>query len=333
MKIYITMPHDDVTNTFLTPRVWEQLKALGEVEQNPFDRSMTPEEIIEMAHDADVLLTGWASHTLTRAHVEQLPNLKLIAHTGSTISYLVTQDVYETGVQIISGNELFGKSVAEGALCYILASLRQLEYYMNKMRTGGYREGREFSIRGFFGKKVGIIGFGAIAKHFVQLTSYFGNEVLIYSTHLTDEEAAKYGARTATLEEIFSQCDVISIHAGRTAKTEGLVSRRLMEMMKPDALLVNTARGQIIDEPAMVELLQQKRFFAAIDVLCVEPPAPDHPIRKCENALLIPHMGGPTVDMREQVALEMCREINRLKNGEPLMNIIAAERLSKMSLG
>ena len=147
MKIYITMPHDDVTNTFLTPRVWEQLKALGEVDQNPFDRSMTPEEIIEMAHDADVLLTGWASHTLTRAHVEQLPNLKLIAHTGSTISYLVTQDVYETGVQIISGNELFGKSVAEGALCYILASLRQLEYYMNK--SDGIRTNYAFTTEGF----------------------------------------------------------------------------------------------------------------------------------------------------------------------------------------
>lgn len=333
MKIYITMPHDEVTDTFLTPPVWERLKSLGEVEQNPYDRSMTPEEIVEFAHDADVLLTGWSSYMLTRADVEKMPNLKLIAHTGSTVAFLVAPDVYETGVKVISGNDLFGKSVAEGTLCYILAALRQLEYYMGQMRTGGYRGERGIDNRGFFGKKVGIVGFGAIAKHFVEMTRYFGNEVLIYSSHLTDEEAAKYGARTATLEEIFSQCDVISIHAGRTPKTVGMVSRQLMEMMKPDALLVNTARGQIIDEPAMVELLQQKRFYAAIDVLCVEPADPDHPIRKCENALLMPHMGGPTVDMRALVALDLCDDIERLQKGEPLKNIIVAERLSKMSIG
>ena len=147
---------------------------------------------------------------------------------------------------------------------------------MDVMRTGGFKE-TVFYNRGLFGKKLGIVGFGAIARHYLNLVRWFDLEVLIYSSHLSDEEAAKYGGRTASLEEIFTECDVISIHASNTPKTRGMITRELMEKLKPDALLVNTARGAVIDEPAMFEMLMAGKFYAALDVYAEEPPHPMHP--------------------------------------------------------
>ena len=104
-----------------------------------------------------------------------------------------------------------------------------------------------------------------------------------------------------------------------------------MERMKPDALLVNTARASVTDEDALFELLMAGRFNAALDVMNEEPFPADHPLRKCKNVLLMPHMGGPTIDMREVVTLELCKDIARLQNGEELVNRITAEAAARMT--
>lgn len=330
MKIFITMPNNEQSDSFLTPKARERLASLGQVEQNPYNRQLTAEEVVEAAKDADVLITSWGTCKYYKKHAEQMPNLKMIAHAGGTVVPVAAPDLYETDVKVISGNDVFAKSVAEGCLCYTLAALRRIEHYIGVMREGGFRT-EIFENRGLFGKKLGIVGFGAIARHFLNLVRWFDLEVLIYSSHLTDEEAAKYGARTAGLEEIFAECDVISIHASNTEKTRGMITRELMASMKSDALLVNTARGAVIDEPAMFEMLLAGRFYAALDVFAEEPPAPDAPIRKCKNALLMPHMGGPTMDMRGVVTLELCKDIARLQKGEPLQYEISAEAARRMT--
>ena len=330
MKFFITMPKNDVAKTFFTPEAMEKLNALGEVSQNSLDRNLTTDEVVELAGDADVLITGWGTCRYSKADIEKMPNLKIIAHTAGSVSPVVTADAYETGVIVLSGNDCFAKSVAEGTLCYTLAALRRLEHYMAVMREGGWKE-RVFSNRGLFGKKLGIVGFGAIARHFLNLIRWYDLEVLIYSSHLSNEEAAQYGARTASLEEIFTKCDVISIHASDTPKNKGLVTRELMAMMKPDALLVNTARAAVVDEPAMIEMLLDGKFYAALDVYGKEPPLPDAPLRKCKNALLIPHMGGPTIDMRGVIVGELCKDIKRWQKGEPLQNEIKLEAAVRMT--
>lgn len=330
MKIYITMPHTPTSDSFLTPRTLELLNAMGEVKQNPYDRQLTVDEVVELAYDADVLITCWGTCKYFKKDIERMPNLKMIAHFAGSVAPVVDQSVYETDVRVISGNDVFAKSVAEGCLCYTLAALRRLEHYMDVMRTGGFKE-TVFYNRGLFGKKLGIIGFGAIARHFLNLVRWFDLEVLIYSSHLTNEEAAKYGGRVASLEEIFSECDVISIHASNTEKTRGMITRQLMERLKPDALLVNTARGAVIDEPAMFEMLLDGKFYAALDVYAEEPPAPDAPIRQCKNALLMPHMGGPTMDMRAVVALEVSKDIARMMRGEALQYEISAAAAARMT--
>ena len=332
MKFFITMPVDSVTDTFFTEKSLAALNALGEVARNPYDRNLTAEEVAQMAQDADVLLTGWGTIRYTEEVLQTLPNLKMIAHTAGSIAPVVDAAAFEKGIIVIGGNNVFAKSVAEGTLAYILASLRRMEHYSGIMRAGGWKE-ILFQNRGLRGKKVGVVGFGTITKYFLELIRWFGCEVLIYSSHIKEEEAAAYGGRPASLEEIFSTCDIVSIHTSLTPKNIGMITRELLSMLKPTALLVNTARGAIIDEPAMFEMLLEGRFTAALDVYAEEPPRADNPIRQCENVLLMPHMGGPTIDMREEVVMELCRDFVRYQNGQPLENAFDISAVGRMSKG
>ncbi|MFA7637630.1 MAG: NAD(P)-dependent oxidoreductase, partial [Monoglobales bacterium] len=228
-----------------------------------------------------------------------------------------------------TGNYLFAKSVAEGCLAYTLCAMRELERYMNQIRAGGWNE--NWSNRGLFGKKIGIVGFGEIAKNFVEMLKPFDMEILINSGHMTDEEAAELGAKKASKEEIFSTCDIVSLHMGLNEKTKGSITRELMSMLKPDALLVNTARGGVVDEDAMTELLAEGRFWAALDVFSEEPLPVNHKLRSLKNAILFPHLGGPTIDMREYIVCSFAKDIKAFEKGEPMANEIGAECVVRMS--
>lgn len=332
MKIFIAVPDTPRYDGFFTDRSMAALESVGTVSRNPYDRNLSLDEIVEMGADADVLITGWATPKIDKATVKRMPNLKIIAHSAGSVAPIVDTDVFETGVKVLSGNDVFARSVAEGCLCYTLSALRRVEHYTGVMRQGGWKESA-FQNRGLIGKKVGIVGFGAISRYFLDLIRWFRCEVLIYSSHLSDEEAAKYGGRTASLEEIFSGCDVISIHTSMTAKTAGMINRQLLSSMKPSALLVNTARGGVIDEPAMFEMLMEGKFYAALDVYADEPPAPDAPIRQCKNAFLMPHMGGPTIDMREVVLVELSQDFARFQKDEPMALEISCEAAKRMTVG
>lgn len=331
MKFFVTMPAGEIRNTFFTPKSIAKLQSLGQLSFNPYDRNLTADEVVEMAADVDVLLTGWGTICYNKELLKRFPNLKLLAYTAGSVAPLAELDVYETDVAVIGGNNVFAKSVAEGTLAYILHSLRQIEHYSNLIRNGSWRPS-VFQNRGLIGKKVGVVGFGTISKFFLELIRWFNCEVLIYSSHLSAETAAAYGGRIATLEEIFSECDVVSIHTSMTEKTAGMINRELLERLKPDALFVNTSRGGVVDEKALFELLLEGRFYAALDVYVEEPLKPENPIRQCSNAFLMPHMGGPTIDMREEVVMELCRDIQRLQNGEEMHNrfdMASAARMTK----
>lgn len=330
MNIYITLPMGESKDTFITKKVKEQLRELGDVRENPFSVDLTVDELIHEAQQAEVLISGWGTAFLQSEHIEKMPNLKIIAHTGASVATLVDSGVCDCGVRVLSGNGVFAKSVAEGCLCYTLAALRELEKYVGLVRRGGWRE-ENFTNRGLIGKRVGLIGFGEIAKYYAQLLEWFDVTLLVHSTHLSEVEAQEYHVQKASLEEIFSTCDVVSIHSALTPKTEKMITKELMMRMKPNALLVNTARGKVVDEVAMTQLLGEKRFFAAIDVFSKEPIDVDDPLRKMENALLIPHMGGPTIDMREIVTLELIKDLKRFQAGETLRTEISQDWIKRMS--
>ena len=329
MNIYVSIPNNETGNSFITEKSLSELEKVGTVKRNLTENNLSADELVKEAADAEIIVCGWGTIKFEKEVTDRLPNLKMIAYVGGSMASVVDETVYEKGIVTLTGNYIFAKSVAEGCLAYILCSLRELERYMKQVREGGWNE--NWSNKGLFGKKIGIVGFGEIAKNFVKMLKPFDMEILINSGHVTEEMAKDYGARTASKEEIFETCDIISLHMGLTEKTKKSINRELMEKLKPTALLVNTARGGVVDEEVLEELLAEGKFFAALDVFSIEPLPVDSKLRTLPNAMLIPHMGGPTIDMREYIVCSFAKDIKAFAKGEQLKNEILADASARMS--
>lgn len=315
MKILVTSPVGYTRDTFFTDRSKKMLEELGEVEYNSYDRMFTPEELKDKLEGVDALITGWGTPSLTEDVLEKADQLKVVAHTGGTVASLATDTVYDRGIIVLSGNPVFAESVAESCVCYAMAALRDIPKYSNLVRAGGWRTD-DFYNAGIMDRTVGIVGFGMIAKFFAKMLQPFRCEIKIYSSYLTQEEAAKYNATVVPLNEIFETCDIISVHSGSNPKTFHLVGEEQLKKIKDGALLINTARGAVIDEEAMIRELETLRFKAALDVFTKEPLDADSKLRYLPNVLAIPHMGGPTIDRREYVTLALAKDIKEFTEGK-----------------
>ena len=199
------------------------------------------------------------------------------------------------------------------------------------MKEGGWRPKIDRNT-GLIGKKVGIVGYGAIAKYYVDLLKWFNVDLYVYSKYITDEEIERIGAKRATLEEIFSTCDVISLHSALNEENRGMITGELLAMIKDGALFVNTARGRLVDDEALIKELGKGRFNAAIDVFVTEPLEKESPYRKMNNVMLFPHIAGPTFDMRERVLFELLEDILRINRGEDPKNYIPYDYAIRMTV-
>ena len=332
MKILVTFPQGVVHDTFFTDRSKKSLEELGEVIYNPYDRQYNKEELQEALAGVDIVMTGWGNIQLDEEVLQKADQLKIVAHTGGTVADLVSDALYQKGVTVISGNPTFAESVAESCVCYTMCALRRLEESMKIVRDGGWKKADYYN-EGIMDRTIGLVGFGAIAKKFAKMLTPFRVKIKVYSSYLTKEEAATYGATVASLDEIFETCNVISIHSGLNPKTYHMVKEEHFKKMKDGALIVNTARGAVLDEEALIRELQSGRILAALDVFEQEPLPLDSPLLTLKNAMLIPHMGGPTIDRREYVVFQLIEDIQSVLKGETdgVEGIITADYAKNMT--
>ena len=255
---------------------------------------------------------------------------------AGSVTPFVSPELYDRGIQVIGANDnFFAESVAEAALAYMIIALRKIKQtilLLNEKKADGWYKIKEQ--KGLFDRQVGIVSYGAIAKHLVKILQPFRCNIKVYSTHpIAAEELEKYNMTQVSLEEIFSTCDVISLHTAWNSKTEKMYNKRLLSMIKDGAVLVNTARGRIIDEEALIEELKTGRFYAALDVTWDEPCPSDNPLYDMENVLIMPHNGGPTRDRCKYIASSLIDEVyDWLEYGKPLTNIIPKERGLSMTV-
>lgn len=331
MKILVTVGDGEVKDSFFTPRAKAALEALGDVEYNDTGRqAYTKEELIEHIKDVDILVTGWKTPRIDEDVMKAANRLKIHAHTGGTMATMICKEEYDRGVIVLSGNDLFAKSVAEGCLAYTLMALRKLYEEVTSIKDGGFRR-KSGCNSGMIGKKIGIVGYGAIAKYYIDLLKWFRPEILVASRYITQEEAEPSGVRIAGAEEVFETCDIISLHAALNEENRGMITADLMKRIKPGALFVNTARAGIVDEDAMMEELRTGRFDAVLDVYHQEPLPGDSELRTMKNVLMFPHVAGPTFDMREKVTLKMAEDIKAILEGREYEDYIPYEYAIRMT--
>ena len=330
MNILITMPKNDVFYSFFDDEIIEELKRIGNVKFNELGHRFNEEQLCNELKDIDVCITGWGDGPFTDKVLDNCNKLKIIAHSGGSVGALTRENVYEKNIKVISGNEIYAQSVAEGVLCYILASLRRLPYYIDQMKSDGWSEKNWYN-EGLIGKKVGLIGFGAVAKQLVKLLNPFDCKIYVYADHVSETEAKEYGIIKMSSEDIFSTCDVISIQLAQNDETYHYVSKPLLERLRPNALLVNTSRGSIVDEVALCQTIDKIGYKAILDVYEQEPLPMESCLRNNERIILIPHMAGPTMDKRKYVTINLIKEIDNILNGKSSYLEITKEKMQHMT--
>ena len=330
MNIYVAIPEGIVRDTFLTEENVRYLESLGTVKWNGRGRNCTPEELAEDLVDMDVCVGCWGLCKFDETILAKANRLKLIAYVGGSVNYFVTDAMYARGIRVVCGNDAFAESVAEGTLAYMMSALRRIPQTVRYFDEKGWPTVYTRT-ESMLDQTVGIVGLGAISRYLIGMLKPFRAKIKIFSNHTTDEEAAALGVQKASLEEIFSTCKIVSIHWARTPQNYHRINDGLLSLLKPDSVLINTARGDIIDEEALGRHLQAGHFRAVLDVYEEEPLPEDSTLRHLENAILMPHRGGPTTDRRHYAALLALKDIEHLQKGEKLENEISPARAAMMT--
>lgn len=243
---------------------------------------------VERLQDATIAVANRERIPLKAPLLDRLPNLKMIAQTAGGGSHLDLAAATERGI-LVTGTSGASASTAELTIGLMLAAMRRIPYGDAELRAGRWSQfvGRELA-----GKRLGIVGLGRIGSQVARVCVAMGMDVRGWSPSLTEERAAAVGATYQDLETLLAVADVVAVHLRLTPTSRGLLSREKLALMKPSALFVNTARAALMDEDALVEMLQSGRLWgAALDVFADEPLPPDSPLLSLPNVVLTPHVG------------------------------------------
>jgi D-3-phosphoglycerate dehydrogenase len=276
-------------------------------------------EIARAAADAEVLFD--TSHPLSRATLERLPRLRLIAFYGIGTDFIDVPAATELGI-VVTNAPLYGTNeVADHAVTLLLACSRRLRRADQVVRRGDWDWSSFRPLHSLAVSTVGVVGFGNIGRAFGRRMLAFGCRVLYHDPYVP--EAPFEGAIPAPLQQLLREADYVSLHVPRTAESVDLIGARELALMKPTAFLVNTGRGAVVDQPALVQVLQQGRIAGAgLDVFAEEPLPPDHPLLALDNVILTPHWAGYSEEAWDRQRVVCCDAAEHVLRGEWPDNVV-----------
>lgn len=330
MNILFTTENGSTKQIYFPAPVMRSLESLGSITCNPTDTAFTTAQLAQAIEMMDVCLTHWSCPLFSEEVLKHAGQLKLIVHAAGSVADLVTAQVYARGIKVCSANPIMAKYVAEGVLAYILAGLRQIPQHAFEMQYKKVWTKRILESKTLLGANVSLIGLGTIGKFLLDLLVPFDVQIKIYDPYVSADSLERYpNVELVSLEAALAWGQVVSIHASLTQETRGMLDASKLKLIKEGALLVNTARGAIVDELALAQELRTGRIRAILDVYNEEPLPLDSPLRDHENGILLPHVAG--IPAREQMSYAMIDEIGRYSRGEPLQFEIPFEKFQLMT--
>ena len=249
-----------------------------------------PDEVVAFAQDADLVWMFGPNRPLTGDALRRLPRCKAIFRSGSGIDALPCDVAKELGIAVLNTPESISECVAEHAVALLFAVIRRIPHYDRAVRAGNWElpNGMNWHISG---RTLGIVGYGRIGRTVERMVSGFGMKVLHYDPFVAD---------SMPLDDLLAQSDYVSLHCPLTDETRGLIDARRLSLMKRNAILINTSRGPVVDEQALVAALKDGTIAAAgLDVLCEEPPPSNHPLFALDNVVLTPHIAAFSADFEK----------------------------------
>jgi len=289
------------------------------------------QEEAEAISRADVILSTWGMPAIDREFLDAALSLKAVFYAAGSVKGFVTDACWERGIIISSAWAANGVPVAEYSLATILLSLKRFWHYSRMMRDGVSGHG-DLLVPGGYQSKVGLVSLGAVGRAAARMLRPLDVTLLAYDPFLPDEQAAELQVGLVSLEELFRECDVISLHAPWIPETERMITGDLISSMKHGATLINTSRGAVIAEDEMIEVLRGRPDLSAVlDVTFPEPASADSPLRSLPNVVLTPHIAGSMQGECARMGSWMADELRRFVGGVPLRYRITQAMLAKMA--
>jgi D-3-phosphoglycerate dehydrogenase len=298
----------------------------GLIEKTPVDYydslPGSEERLIERIRDAEIVINVRSSSRFTEGVFAACPALKMLSLWGTGTDNVDLPAAARHGITVTNTPGVSAPSIAEHSLALMLAAARQIPRMDARTRQGEWARGQSVQMAG---KTLGIIGLGAIGRRFAQLGAGIGMRVIAWTMHPNPA----LGVRLVDLHELYRTSDVVSLHLRLSDQTRGMIGRREFGLMKPEAIFVNTARGAIVDEAALIEALSTRRIAAAgLDVFESEPLPAGHPLTRLDNVVLTPHCAGVTPEALEAGLQLSVENVWNFLAGQPT-NIVAAAAASR----
>lgn len=293
---------------------WEWLEKLGDC--TVYDRT-PPEMIAERTKDCDIVITN---KTPLRKHLlETLPNLKYVGLLSTGFNIVDWEYCKEKGIPVCNIPSYSTSAVAQLVFALILEITNSVAVHSESVHSGEWSASKDFCywktpLTELCGKTIGIIGFGKIGKAVATIAQAFGMKVIASTNHPAPFENVEF----CSMDELLSKSDFVTLHCPLTPVTEGMVNEDFLSKMKPSAVLINTSRGQVVDEKALSDALKNGKIAAAgLDVLSVEPPMPDNPVLGLKNCFITPHIAWAGFETRERL-MKICRKnVESFLSGSP----------------
>jgi len=302
---------------------WSELEEMGNL--TIYDRT-SAEQTIKRATDADILLTNKVC--LGRNEIEQLPSLKYIGVLATGYNVVDLKAAHEHGIIVTNVPAYSTESVAQMVFAHLLTVTHHTEYYAQQNRRGRWSSSKDFCywdkpLTEISGKTFGIVGLGHIGHRVAEIAQAFGMKVLAY-TSKSAEQLPAYITK-ASIEQLLSESDVISLHCPLTSETHHLINKETLRLMKPSAILINTGRGPLICDEDVAEALNADLLGAyCADVITEEPPSIANPLLSCNKAYLTPHFAWATLEARSRLISIAINNVRAFVQGQP-QNVILSK--------
>ncbi len=294
---------------------WNGLQSLGEC--NIYDRT-TPEQLLERAAGAEMLLTNKV--VITAQHLAALPELRYIGVLATGYNVVDTAAARERGIIVTNIPSYSTASVGQMVFAHILNITQQVKHHSDEVRKGRWADCPDFSFSDtplieLLGKKIGLVGLGQTGFHTARIALGFGMKVRAFTSKSPLQLPPEI--RKMELDALFRECDIISLHCPLTEATRGMVNAERLALMKPTAVLINTARGPLVNEQDLADALNQGRIYAAgLDVLSSEPPRADNPLLIARNCFITPHIAWASKAARERLMTIMTENVKAFLDGK-----------------
>ncbi len=306
---------DDYQNVVLKVADWSPIKS--DVDLKIFNQHLGgPDNVVAALKDFEIVVAMRERTGFPRAVIEALPNLKLLITTGMRNASIDTEAAKARGVTVC-GTGSFGSPTSSIAIGLMLELTRHIGYENARLHAGATWQstiGPDLE-----GMTLGILGLGKLGNRTAAIAKAFGMKVLAWSQNLTPEKCAAAGVGYASKDDLFRQSDFITIHVVLSPRSRGLVGASEFGLMKPTAFLINTSRGPIVDEAAMLAALRERKIAGAgLDVFDIEPLPTDHPLRKMDNVVLTPHLGYVSEQNYRAYFADAVGDIRAFLDGKPV---------------